>query len=165
MFSFLGQKIGFTNIYHTLEDFSKFDPPFKSTVFNNNVNKEAKVVQNLNLQGKKRWSNCQLVQVEGSFRSLKSWVRNRGHGGRCKGGGFLKLWLNEAEDDEVVQSHCHPSNDAACLPLLYSIFLWIKHGQLLHRLLQLEPRGNDETITGWPKGLCRGATFCFDFNT
>ena len=32
MFSFLGQKIAFKNIYHTLEDFSKFDPPFKSTV-------------------------------------------------------------------------------------------------------------------------------------
>ena len=32
IFSFLGQKIAFKNIYHTLEDFSKFDLPFKSTV-------------------------------------------------------------------------------------------------------------------------------------
>ena len=32
IFSFLGQKIAFKNIYHTLEDFSKFDWPFKSTV-------------------------------------------------------------------------------------------------------------------------------------
>ena len=32
IFSFLGQKIAFKNIYHTLEDFSKFDRPFKSTV-------------------------------------------------------------------------------------------------------------------------------------
>ena len=32
IFSFLGQKIAFKNISHTLEDFSKFDRPFKSTV-------------------------------------------------------------------------------------------------------------------------------------
>ena len=33
IFSFLGQKIAFKNIYHILEDFSKFDwRPFKSTV-------------------------------------------------------------------------------------------------------------------------------------
>ena len=32
IFSFLGQKIAFKNIYHTLEDFSKFNQPFKSTV-------------------------------------------------------------------------------------------------------------------------------------
>ena len=32
IFSFLGQKIAFKNIYHTLEDFSKFNWPFKSTV-------------------------------------------------------------------------------------------------------------------------------------
>ena len=32
---FLGQKIAFKNIYHTLEDFSKFDRPFKSTVWCN----------------------------------------------------------------------------------------------------------------------------------
>ena len=32
-FSFLGQKIAFKNINQTLEDFSKYDPPFKSTVF------------------------------------------------------------------------------------------------------------------------------------
>ena len=29
---FFGIKIALKNIYHTLEDFSKFDPPFKSTV-------------------------------------------------------------------------------------------------------------------------------------
>ena len=33
IFSFLGQKIIFKNIYHTLEDFSKFNRPFKSTVY------------------------------------------------------------------------------------------------------------------------------------
>ena len=32
-FSFLGQKIAFKNMNYTLEDFSKYDPPFKSTVF------------------------------------------------------------------------------------------------------------------------------------
>ena len=32
IFSFLGQKNTFKNIYHTLEDFSKFNWPFKSTV-------------------------------------------------------------------------------------------------------------------------------------
>ena len=32
-FSFLRQKIAFKNINYTLEDFSKYDPPFKSTVF------------------------------------------------------------------------------------------------------------------------------------
>ena len=35
MFSFLGEKIGFKNICHTLEDFTKFNPPFKSTVSGN----------------------------------------------------------------------------------------------------------------------------------
>ena len=34
-FSFLVQKIAFKNIYHTLEDFSKFNLPFKSTVGRN----------------------------------------------------------------------------------------------------------------------------------
>jgi len=32
MFSFLGHEIAFKNIYHILEDFSKFYPPFKGTV-------------------------------------------------------------------------------------------------------------------------------------
>ena len=32
IFSFFGQKIAIKNIYHTLEDFSKFNRPFKSTV-------------------------------------------------------------------------------------------------------------------------------------
>ena len=32
IFYFLGQKIPFKNIYHALEDFSKFNRPFKSTV-------------------------------------------------------------------------------------------------------------------------------------
>ena len=34
-FSFLGQKIAFKNINHTLEDFSNFNRPFKSTVPSN----------------------------------------------------------------------------------------------------------------------------------
>ena len=39
IFSFLGQKIAFKNIYYTLEDFSKFNQPFKSTVLR--VNSES----------------------------------------------------------------------------------------------------------------------------
>ena len=37
IFSFLGQKIAFKNMYHILEDFSKFYWPFKSTVLGDAV--------------------------------------------------------------------------------------------------------------------------------
>ena len=42
IFSFLGQKIAFKNIYHILEDFSKFYRPFESTVKQTDKKKKKK---------------------------------------------------------------------------------------------------------------------------